>query len=141
MIGLRKRTLMGALLFAIGAIVVPTTSAQAATNCSGSIIGRTANSIGELVVYYNASTGYNCARMNHLGASYGVAASTSVDISKCTGTTKSNPGTCTVVQSSQGSFSYYAGPVSTYAPNNCIRAWGEIVWQGHIYNYVAGPHC
>jgi hypothetical protein len=75
----------------------------------------------ELVIYWD---GYqNSARVNHLGAAYGSARYTRVDICR------SNPqGTCTgPTQTNAGNFRYYAGPVySGPSAHTCVNAYGEM---------------
>ncbi|SBT39610.1 hypothetical protein [Micromonospora auratinigra] len=110
-------------------------SAQAA-DCSGNLINRTLAktssgvTVGELVVYYNSSTGKNCARFNHLGPAYGVKSTTYVWLTVCASGTA--PDVCRngEVDDSIGDFAYYAGPVYVYAPNNCVRATGNLMYQG-----------
>jgi hypothetical protein len=133
-----KRLLTAAfatLLVAIGVVLVPVAPAQAA-DCGGNLIFRqralyNGAAVGELVVYYNASTGNNCARFNHLGSAYGVSASTTVILTKCSTTNPGNGcGTALVIAADSGSYAYYAGPVSVHAPNNCVTAEGYIYWHG-----------
>ena len=144
MLRIRKLSVVGALLLAVGAMIVPATSAQASTNCSGRIIFAkeftyAGSPIAELVVYWDASTGNNCARFNHLGASYGVAAETYAYILKCNGTTPATTTICTEIDHSFGNYSYYAGPVKAYAPNNCVEVWGGMTWHGTDIYYNTGP--
>src|SRR3954447_7550557 len=83
-----------AVALAVGAVAAPT--AEAGTgDCAGNLIARKVaragdgTAVGEVVVYYNASNGNNCARFNHIGPSYGVARETSIFIERCP---TNNPG-------------------------------------------------
>ncbi|MFL6139589.1 MAG: hypothetical protein ACJ74O_17555 [Frankiaceae bacterium] len=118
-----------------GVILLSVQPAQA-DDCGGNVIYRdkafyNGNAVGELVVYYNASTGNNCARFDHVGAAYGVTAYTEVTLYKCSATQPGNGcGTTLDADSNSGYFQYYAGPVRVQAPHNCVRADGFIYWHG-----------
>src|SRR5262249_24709863 len=110
-----------------------------AGDCGGNLIFRKTvvvggAGVGELVVYYSSSNGNNCARFNHLGPSYGATRYTDVLLQKCSTTSPGN-GCGTVLDTSydSGQFAYYAGPVSVYAPRNCVTASGQIDWNGIYY--------
>jgi hypothetical protein len=129
-------TLAGALLAA--ALIAPATAAWAGDSgsCSGTLVihknlNYSGTKIGELDVYFNSSTGVNCAKMNHGGPTWGVARETWAYIGKCEET---NPtGTCHLVTDDKDldpDARYYAGPVSVNAGNHCITASGYIYWQG-----------
>ncbi|MFC5058236.1 hypothetical protein [Saccharothrix xinjiangensis] len=138
-----------AVVAVLGALVLPAGQA-AAQSCGGSLVGRYAlnyggSAIGELVVYYSSSTGQNCARMNHLGATHGVALRTVVFIVACRETT---PGpTCTYYGTPQvddGTYAYYAGPRSVSASGRCIHAAGDIYYAGakrHVQVSPVAAHC
>ncbi len=104
-------------------------------DCTGNLVWHknlnySGTKIGELDIYYNASTGVNCAKMNHGGPTWGVARDTWVYIAKCEQT---NPtGTCfeTADDSDRGPFEYFAGPVKVTAGSHCITANGWIFWEG-----------
>jgi hypothetical protein len=104
--------------------------------------------IGELDVYYNSSTGDNCAEFQSLGSSRGVAKNMYVSITVCQQTTSSS--TCTPISSSNatrsdnGTYQYYAGPVGVYGAGHCIRSSGGMVWKGVTYQTATSPaasHC
>ncbi|MFI2362443.1 hypothetical protein [Promicromonospora sp. NPDC019610] len=98
--------------------------------------------IGRLELYYNSSTGNNCAMVVHTGASYGVAAETYVSIVRCAETVWD--GECNEASgfdSDYGNFSYYAGGVRVSAPNNCISTAGSIKWNGVYHTATIGGHC
>jgi hypothetical protein len=116
-------------------ILAPTAADAADGNCAGSLVVHknlvyNDTKIGELDVYYNASTGVNCAKMNHGGPTAGVARDTYAYIAKCQAT--SPTGTCVVLDDDvdRGNFSSYAGPVKVTAGTHCITANGWIVWNG-----------
>ncbi|MPY61469.1 hypothetical protein [Streptomyces spongiae] len=139
----RAVVLLATLATLIGANLIASTPAQAATSCSGTVThsqtfrGSDGSIIGELTIYYNSSNGgTNSACFYHRGASYGVAANTYVLIMRCS--QRSGEGrTCTsTAQSSpqDGDFSYYAGPVGvTGTANYCVAAIGWITWRGVNY--------
>ena len=78
--------------------------------------------IGELDIYYNASTGVNCAMTVHGGPTWGVSLPTWVYIAKCQATTPT--GTCYEVADDYdgpGPFSYHGSrhEVNTAATALC----------------------
>ncbi len=125
----------------------PTTAASAALpgpnrdpgagDCAGNLIWHKnvmagATKVGELDVYYNASTGVNCAKVNHGGPSWGVATLTYMNYYVCQET---NPGPhCTPIdhKADQGQYAYYAGPLKFTPGNHCLWAGGYIAWQGDV---------
>lgn len=130
-------------LFACIAVVGTGAQSAQAAGCSGYLINRTVAktssgvTVGELVVYYNSSTGKNCARMNHLGPTYGVTDGTYVLLKRCANGT--GPDVCWAEDEkySLGDYAYYAGPVEIYAPNNCVGAQGYVTYQGkYIWAYT-----
>ncbi len=134
---------LASLLTAAAGIVVPVAPAQAASSCSGTMISyanlKTSSGavVGEIAVYYNSATGYNCARFNHRGPTYGVASQTAITIQRCHETTKATQ-TCTSSSSdpasatdrASGNYAYYAGPVQVYAPRNCVSVEGYVTYAG-----------
>ncbi|EFH87796.1 hypothetical protein [Ktedonobacter racemifer] len=135
-----------ALLLAIAVLVLPASSvgtAHAATvtpntntsHCStlGTLIESDpilngSTKIGELDIYYNSSTGWNCAKTVALGSAYGVPKAMGVLIVTCANTTPSR--SCNTAGQTldidQGTYSYYAGPVGVYGKGHCIAAAGSI---------------
>ncbi len=132
----------------VGVGVAPAAEAGSGT-CGGSLIARkvahdgNGTAVGELVVYYNSSTGNNCARFNHLGPSYGVARETNVFIERCLTNNPNNDCFNTGGPSDydNGTYAYYAGPVSVHAPNKCVRAFGYILWNGARRNAETVTGC
>jgi hypothetical protein len=131
-----------------------TPAGAASGNCAGSLIeSRNLNvggkKVGELDVYYNRATGRNCARMNHAGSTWGKKLMTRVWIGICSEKTPGNktchydPATDAV---DKGSYSYYAGPVTTKASaaGRCIAASGYLWMNGKRYAVGTDPwvgHC
>jgi hypothetical protein len=128
-----------------------------AAGCSGTLIehrairgDKTGNLFGYLDVYYNGSTGRNCARTVSSSRTWGVRKPMFVGLYKCSQT---SPGRCSVVSKAEdgpnytyGSYQYYAGPVSLYAKGHCIAARGDIIYKGEhgdafTPNYPGGSHC
>ena len=126
--------------------VLPHSTAIAAVgNCAGGLIYdhvdyASGAPIAELAVYYDASSGNNCARVNHLGASYGRSSTTEVQIARC-GSTKPSQACYTHAPypSDSGNYAYYAGPVSVNAPSNCVVASGVLNWNNVPYYFDSGP--
>lgn len=131
-------------------------TAQAA-GCSGTLIehrairgDKTGTLFGYLDVYYDASTGRNCARTVSSSRTWGAAKRMFVGLYKCEQT---SPGRCSVVARAEdqpgytyGWYRYYAGPVSLRAQDHCIAARGDIVFRGEhgdafTPNYPGGSHC
>ncbi len=109
-----------------------------AGDCAGGLIWHQnvmagSTKIGELDIYYNASTGVNCAKMNHGGPTWGVPLHTFLDFYKCQQTTTAPR--CDVLEQrfDQGTYAYYAGPRKVTSPHNCVWAGGLITWQGRDY--------
>ena len=143
---MKKLILMLILVFAgtFAVVGATATSASAVTVCSGSQISSTkyvtynGTRIGALKVFYNGSTGNNCAQFEHVGPAAGVTRYTSVLLQRCSQVNPGNGCTVTAQQFDEGNYSSYAGPVSVYAPNNCVRAYGEIYWAGAYRSVGSG---
>lgn len=71
---------------------------------------------------------------------YGTPKPMNLVIHKCQSSTYcTNP---PASDSDSGNFSYYAGPVSVTAPNNCIVVAGNITYNGKIASASSGiSHC
>jgi hypothetical protein len=113
------------------------TASASAAGCSGSLVehkpmygdggGSYSGIIGYLDIYYNSSTGNNCAMTRTAGAGYGHGDEIHVRLWRCTQTNPST--TCTrdsTIQRDEGFYSYYAGPVTVNSPTKCIHAEGFI---------------
>ncbi len=143
----KTAVILGALATALA--FVPTTAASAAVpgpegitgtgDCSGNLVwSKNLNyggtKIGELDIYYNASTGVNCAKMNHGGPTWGVTRDTYVQIAKCQETSPSSTCVYAAEDHDGGQFAYYAGPATVTAGSHCVSAGGYIFWQGSYHN-------
>jgi hypothetical protein len=153
--GMPARMLLAGLLagsialFAVMTIGGPAPAGAAAGNCPGSLIeSRNLNvggkKVGELDVYYDSSTGRNCARMNHAGSTWGKKLKTRAWIGICSERTPGNK-TCHYDPATDdvdvGSYSYYAGPVTTKtsAAGRCIAASGYLWINGTRYAVGTDP--
>lgn len=127
-------------------------SAQPATSSHCSSLGSLVDSldlrapllgpkIGEIDVYYNSSTGYNCAYTYSSGASWGVSKYMGIYIAACAQTTPSGYCDYTSVDEDYGFYSYYAGPVGVYARGHCIFFEGTIYWNGYESSLEKVGHC
>ncbi|WP_206306989.1 hypothetical protein [Streptomyces sp. F001] len=136
----RVLVLLTTLATLIGANLLASTPAQAATSCSGTVTHRQPiripgrdTIIGELTIYYNSSNGgTNSACFYHRGPSYGVAAHTEVMIMRCAQKSGEGQGctSTTAPDSDSGNFAYHAGPVGvTGTANYCVAAIGWITWE------------
>ena len=107
--------------------------------------------LAELDLYWDAAHRTNCVKMAHLGAAYGHAAHTNVQIFTCTTNTAGQ--TCYVLSenppyygSDDGNYEYYAGLASVTGSAHCIYAAGFLDWGGRTYKIEtsstgAGTHC
>jgi hypothetical protein len=157
--GLAKKVLLVGGMLVVAAIAAfsladsPQASA-ASGSCAGSLIeSRNMNvggkKVGELDVYYNRSTGRNCARMNHAGSTWGKKLMTRAWIGICSERRPGakvchyDPDTDAV---DKGRYSYYAGPVTTKASarGRCIAASGYLWINGTRHTVSTQPwvgHC
>lgn len=136
-----------------GMIVAADAPAQAAALCSGTEIDHATltdayngAAEGTLYVYYNSSTGHNCAYATN---GTGVRHTTFVWIERCkSGTGKDYD--CdyldTLTQGKNydlGSYISYAGPVNTLgsASGLCIEAYGEIDYGNSFATADIEGHC
>lgn len=129
---MRRTVLAGVFaLLSTAGVLVGAQPAMAA-NCSGSLIAhvpaKSANGTiqGYLDVYYNSSTGMNCARTNSVSHNWGQRKWMTVYLARCAQT---RPGpTCTsqAYVSQAGDYEQYAGPKSIAARGHCIVATARI---------------
>lgn len=153
------RTRLAAVLMAgaaVGATVMAAPSAMA-TSSGSSCVGTLVNSLnltvnnsgtgtvyGYLNVYWDGSTGENCATVTSSSVDWGVQKPMRVTMGECEGDTTS---TCNpyIVIASDGSgsypggswgpgagYSYYAGPVSVPAAGHCIAVGGFVYLNGQF---------
>jgi hypothetical protein len=113
---------------AMGAGVLAATAgpAAAASTCGGRLLGNHQIPGGYISVYYESSTGDNCAMTytNHPGQPQHIE----VGIGKVN-----------ALHRDSGTYSYYAGPVYVHAPGECIYFEGR-VGTGIIYGF-GGYYC
>lgn len=125
-----------ATLIAATAFVATTpAAAQAgAYGCSGRLVQSwTLNNgleipVSRLHLYYDSSTGYNCA-VNVWTSTAGAKGPISVSIRS-----KTDRGT----RSDSGNYRRYAGPVKTYGKNRCVRVTGSASASNYSPNYDSG---
>ncbi|HEY0662779.1 MAG TPA: hypothetical protein VGD21_15830 [Lysobacter sp.] len=137
------------LLLTIAALY---TSTASASNCTGTLIDYKrayyrGEKVGELQLYYNSSTGNNCATFFHSGSTWGKKLFTSVEVYVCK---PSKYGNCGVWQWSpwwsrdDGWYLYRAGPVQVYGRDRCVQAMGYLDIAGATGAdgvAVSGIHC
>ncbi|MEU3986735.1 spore-associated protein A [Streptomyces sp. NPDC026672] len=130
----------------LGLAIVGAPAASAATagayGCSGTEIDTypvkaldgTGSTWGTVHLYYNASTGSNCA-VTVKSVYVGTPSFTAIYLNSSDGA---------VHDDDAGNYSYYAGPVSIHAPGRCISING-VVWNPahtELAQQVAvGVHC
>jgi hypothetical protein len=139
-IGLTAAMLV-ALVAGIGAVPASAGVLPGMPTCSTSnLVGHYTSGgagVAELDLYWDATHHTNCVKMVHVGAAYGHAAPTSVEIWACQGDVAGQP--CNPINDSQqppyygsdsGSYTSYAGPASVTGAGHCIFAKGILVWGG-----------
>lgn len=130
-----KRTLFGfaaSALVAAGIAAGTATTASAATVCSGTHLDNWSIPGGYIAVYYNSSTGNNCAMTytNTPGVSQRIGVS--ISLTDVAGSDQTDDHT----------YKYYAGPVSVHAPGHCIDFSGivgnnSLGWEGVTHAYCS----
>jgi hypothetical protein len=152
MISVRQAGLASALLLTPLLSLAAPSAASAATSCSGSLIDSApiragGHTYGTLDVYYNSSTGKNCAKATN---ATGVRRSMSVWVFRCkdgTGTTVANckdlDGPVQGVNYDSGDYISYAGPVNTKGSSAglCIRAGASMSLASSDATAAIGGHC
>jgi hypothetical protein len=128
-------------------------TAALASSCSGTLIEHIplkngTATYGYLDVYYNGSTGKNCAMTRAAGSAYGNATRISVVLIRCQQTTSGS--NCTYDPAAgdrvvdDGAYHYYAGPVELSAAGRCIWAAGDLWYNGvkvHAQTSPLASHC
>lgn len=142
-------------LVGAGVFLAGSAPAQASTLCSGTEVDHAAMTDiagsgkvgGTLYVFYNSSTGRNCAYATN---GTGVRHSMFVWISRCASGTGQEWYNCqdsdSFIQGEDydaGNYISYAGPVNTLgsASGVCIEAYGEIDYNGITATADIGGHC
>lgn len=127
----RTRVTAIALSIAAVASLLLMVTPAAAAGCSGTriehipinISGK--GTVAHLDVYWNGTSGYNCARTVTTSNYSGYATYLRVYISDCIQTSGWTCTTATDFGEDAGNYQVYAGPVGVYAPGTCIYAEGE----------------
>ncbi|PYC88531.1 hypothetical protein C7C46_00165 [Streptomyces tateyamensis] len=151
-----RRAALGATLIAAtaGGLTFAAGPASAAGwGCSGSEVSGSPYAVttdsGTVYSYahlfYDSSTGMNCAVNVKAGSLYGVASYTGVTLYECA---QDTPGTCTgieVAPDDSTTFKYYAGPVSVPGRGHCVQLWAETDNAARTsyatYDSYQGFHC
>jgi hypothetical protein len=143
------------LLPAALATAQPAAAAAPVGKCPGklletwSFVDKQKIKIAEMKAYYDSKTGRNCAVLNHVGPTVGVALETHVYVMKCYETEPywdDCHETSPVVMDSDPQpakydtkYKYYAGPVSVPARGHCVEVAGWIVYKGENYYERTNP--
>ncbi|GGM21477.1 hypothetical protein GCM10011608_02680 [Micromonospora sonchi] len=123
----RKLVALASTAALTAGLLAATGGPAVAATCSGGLLGNWPIKGGYISVYYNSSTGYNCA-MTHTNKP-GVAKYIMVQIGSG-GTSKKDAGT----------YKYYAGPVSVYGRGRCIDFSGQ-VGAGNAIEGITNAYC
>jgi hypothetical protein len=96
-----------------------------------------------LDVYFDSSTGNNCAKTVSAGPAAGNASFIEVCLDRCTQTSPGSTCTADVEQCDRGAFHSFAGPVSVHAPGHCITAFGDLTFNNVFVSgeLVGATHC
>ena len=137
-----KRTLSATAMTALlaGGLsvgVAPMASAtQTSTGCVGTLVQDTgiSNSAGTVVayveIYWDASTGQNCAMLVSSSATWGISKYMDIHMIECESDTPQRAYDCVVVPGQNpdngGDFSYYAGPISVNGAGHCIYVEAQV---------------
>ncbi|MFE0457851.1 hypothetical protein ACFW1A_01155 [Kitasatospora sp. NPDC058965] len=135
-----RRALTAFAAFALataGVVVAAPTASAGGYGCTGNLVGSFSDKHngtvwGTLYVYYDSSTGDNCAvNVANSAGYYGTSTIKNVVISECSQT---SPGpVCDEIgtpQEDNKNYYDYAGPVRVHAPGHCIYAAGDLFDPG-----------
>ncbi|MFF3680149.1 hypothetical protein ACFYYS_40035 [Streptomyces sp. NPDC002120] len=91
-----------------------------------------ATGAGVMFLYYNKSTGKNCAILRR-DASFRVTEGMSIILEDSSGQS---------VGDGQRGYTQYAGPIYLYAPGRCVKLRGEVTgyWTGDDSTYLVKKH-
>jgi hypothetical protein len=144
-IGIAAAALVGA---SIAPLTLTATAADAAS-CSGSLIGNIAvksgsTTYGTLKLYYNSSSGNNCARLDRV-VNYGTQKGMILDLYACGSgwsASKCHQDFYDVGQDS-GQYGQYAGPVTVYGKGRCILVDASVQAANNSWANYHSPvfHC
>lgn len=112
-----------------------TPEAAALSSCPGILRNQIAmksgsTTLGFLNVYFDSSTGDNCAMTVAAGPASGHATFIDVCLARCTQTSPGSGCTADAEQCDAGDFHFFAGPVFVHAPGHCISAAGILTFNG-----------
>lgn len=129
---------------------------QTSSSCVGTLVQDTplvgdvsGKTLGYAELYWDASTGQNCAMTVSSSATWGVSKVMGVWLTRCLTDTPSSTVACapegsnTPSKYDDNTYSYYAGPVSVPGAGYCVQFMGEIVVNNNdeaIYD-SPGAHC
>ncbi len=99
--------------------------------------------IGEMDIYYNSATGYNCAYTQGRGQARGTSTVKGVAIFTCKQTKPGDSCDHTGKMQDEGDYLYYAGPVGLNGKGHCIAVIGWVVWKGVSHDTYTrnASHC
>ncbi|MFC0542715.1 hypothetical protein [Kutzneria chonburiensis] len=142
-----------AVLAMTGAVTIADTGTASAAGwgCSGSevsdspypVVGPAGSVFSYVHLYWNGSTGKNCAVNVKTGALYGTPTQTEIVLYQCAADTPAAGCSATLAASDGGNFAYYAGPASIPGAGHClvVQAWTDDT-SGNEANFARGPfHC
>jgi hypothetical protein len=149
---MRRVAVAGAFVLAAGGVTVATAGTASASGwgCSGTEVASypVKTPSGAVFSYahlfWDSSTGYNCAVNVKVGSLNGVQSWTYVELDECTGDT---PGYCNPVSPlhiDSGNFYNYAGPVRAYGQGHCIELEAitqDTAGNSATYGSNGGYHC
>ncbi|TQF05420.1 hypothetical protein E6W39_28275 [Kitasatospora acidiphila] len=149
---MRKFAVAGALALAAGGVTVASAGSASASGwgCSGSevasynVVSGGGGTWSTVHLFWDSSTGYNCAVNVKASGLYGVQTITSVTIKECGGDTPSTCSNIVDTQDNTNEFYYYAGPVKVNGQGHCIElsAYTEnTLGEAASYSSNGGFHC
>ncbi|WP_326605008.1 hypothetical protein [Streptomyces sp. NBC_01800] len=136
--------------FAGFALISAPAASAGGYGCSGSLIDsysmkNGSTTWGTTYLYYDSSTGNNCAVAVKGSAGYaGTATQTTVYLQRCASSTPGNCGGIEKTSSDVGNYTSYAGPVSLNAAGHCIQVTASIWNPAHTVvasTVQTGVHC
>lgn len=141
-----------ALAAPLAAPAVHAAPAITSGSCSGTLVeeepvnlSQSFTNVGYLNLYWDGSTGRNCATVTSSSVDWGVAKPMGVTIYQCAGDVPCSPPYNMQVSDPAGgglaNYAYYAGPVSVPGAGHCVWAGAGISWNGERGIAVTRSHC
>lgn len=137
--GFMRKLAMGAALTVVGGGLTFASAGSAAAGgwgCSGTEVSdspypvtsyNSGATLSNVHLYYNSSTGKNCAVNVKAGSLYGVSSYVNVTLYECAETTPGGDCTTLAVSADPAGggpfYQYYAGPVSVPGAGHCVRIY------------------